>query len=152
MISLIVKQFGYGRIKPIKTDYPDNWMTFEFYDTPVGREISKFFGFQKAPVDYTITGLVCGAAEQLIKRKFITMESTCIGCGDQKCTIETLSQKHFEEKIQNLSNHEHKQTLKKILELEKRTDFDKESKKLMKNQNQKAIAIEEEYLKKQGIH
>jgi len=146
IISLIVKQFGYGKITPKKTNYKDDWLTFEFYDPPVGREVSKFFGFQKLPVDYSICGLVAGSAEQLIERKFITMETSCVGCGDEKCTIETLSPTHFREKLEGIKNKEQKEILSKIYALEEKTDFGKEVKILMKNRNKLAIINEQKYL------
>ena len=151
MISLIVKQFGYGPIKPIKTDYKDDWATFEFYDTPVSREISKFFGNQKMPVDYAIGGLLAGSAEQLIRRKFIALETTCLACGDNKCTLEILSKQHFAEKIKKIQNAEQKKVLEKILEMEKKTDFKKEVETLMKNRDKKAVLNEQQYLREQGI-
>ncbi|MFH1224174.1 MAG: 4-vinyl reductase [Candidatus Diapherotrites archaeon] len=151
LISLIVKQFGYGNIKVAKTNYEDDWLTFEFYDPPVGRELSKFFGFQKFPVDYAIAGLVAGCAEQLVGRKFITMETSCVACGDAKCTMETLSLSHFEEKLGKIKNKGQKELLSKILEIEKKTDFPAEVKKMMQNRDKRALFNERNYLASEKI-
>jgi predicted hydrocarbon binding protein len=146
MISLIVKQFGYGQITPKKTNYKEDWLTFEFYDPPVGRDVSKFFGFQEFPIDYSICGLVAGSAEQLIKRKFAAMETSCVGCGDGNCTVETLSLKHFKKKLNEIKNQKQKAILEKIYELEQKTDFGQEVKSLMKNRNKLALINEQQYL------
>ncbi|MBN2127171.1 MAG: hypothetical protein JW703_02130, partial [Candidatus Diapherotrites archaeon] len=104
MLALIVKQFGYGNIKPIKTDYKENWLSFEFADLPIAREHAKLFGFSETPVDFVIAGLVAGSAEQLLERKFIALESSCLGMGNDKCVIEVLSKENFEKKISTVTN------------------------------------------------
>lgn len=152
MMTLIVKQFGWGKIEAIKTDYKGNWMTFNFYDLPLAREVSKIYGFQKMPIDYITGGLISGAAEQLIKRKFITMEVSCAAMGDKVCSFETLSIENFKKRMEKIKNKEYKALLKKILEMEERTDFFKDVKELIKGKKQNANQNEQNFLKREGIN
>lgn len=151
MLTLIVKQFGWGKIETEKTKYEDDWLSFKFYDLPFPREIFKYFGKQQIPLDYMVAGLIAGSAEQLLKRKFITVETNCIATGDSTCYFETLSVKNFENRLQKISNNAQKKILEKILQIEKNTDFLEEIKKIKENKNKEAITFEQDYLKKEGI-
>lgn len=151
MLTLIVKQFGWGRIETEKTEYKDDWLSFKFYDLPDAREIRKFFGKQEFPVDYAVAGLISGCAEQLLKRKFITVESKCIASGDPACYFETLSLKNFEAFLSKVSNQKQKDVLVKILELEKATDFLLETERLRNGKEKEAVLAEKDYLNKFGL-
>ncbi len=152
MMTLLVKEFGWGEIEAIRTKYKDDWLTFNFHDLPDSREISKAFGFQKVPFDYMTAGLIAGSAEQLLERKFVVMETECVAKGDSRCVFETLSIENFKKKLDSITDSNYLTILKKILELEEKTDFFKETEKVKKSQNKKAQLSEQTYLKKEHIH
>ncbi len=148
MMGLISEQLGFGKIEVLKLGYGSDWATFRFYDPPIARESAKLFGPHTEPIDYAIAGLLAGSAEGLLKRRFITFETTCVGKKDDFCTFQTIGLDKAEDFIsKEIKNKEQNAVYKKILKLERETDFSQEAEGLLKNQNSAALASEKNYLK-----
>ena len=149
MMGLISEHLGFGKIEPQKLSYGQDWITFKFLDSPISRESVKLFGESEQPIDYSISGLIAGSAERVLERKFVTFETTCLANGESCCTFETFNLENAKKFVdEKMKNSKQKNIYNKILELEEKTDFKKESDTLLKNQNKKYVMAEEAYLKK----
>lgn len=147
LLSLTVKRFGYGTIEGDVLDYKNNKYRFYFYDAPTGRDFSKLYGESKIPVDYMVTGLVAGSAEQLLGTKMVGVETTCLAKGDNRCTVLVVPLDHVKNEILPNVDKNFKPLLKKIIKLEESEDFRSIASDLLQNQNKQFLLKEAEYLK-----
>lgn len=150
IMATISEQLGFGEIDTIKLKYDTDWATFEFHDSPIARESTKLFGTYKFPIDYSIAGLIAGSAEQLLKRKWVTVETTCVAMGHHCCTFQTIGVDAFREFLSKETNSARKSVYSKILSIEEKTDFGKEAQSLLDGQNKDAKMAEENYLREQS--
>jgi predicted hydrocarbon binding protein len=147
MMAQIVKRFGWGEITPIKTDYKKNEYSFKFSDPPIGREILKLYGKQKAPVDSMVGGLLAGSMEHILNKKLIAIETECLAMGKGSCLFNVVSPEAAEKTLLKKLKGDTKEIAKRAIELEKKHDFLKESVKLVKGQNKSAMSAELKFLK-----
>ncbi len=147
-MGLMSEHLGFGKIEAKKLSYDEDWMTFYFHDSPISRESKKLFGHFEEPIDYSVCGLIAGSAENVIKRKFVTIETTCIAKADKTCTFHTIGLNKVDKFINdNIKNEGQIEVLKKILTLENDLDIAKEAENLLANQAKDALSEEEEYLR-----
>jgi len=147
VIATMVERLGFGAIEAKRLNYGDTWLTMEFLDSPISREYAKMFGFSELPIDYSISGMTAGIQEQLMKRKIITVEIECIASKGARCRFESMSAEKFQTFLNKVKDEKQKEILNKIFDLEQKTDFFEESKKLMENKNKPAVQAELNYLK-----
>jgi hypothetical protein len=147
LLSLTVKRFGYGSIEGDVLDYKQNKYRFYFYDSPTGREFSKLYGKSKIPLDFMLTGLVAGSAEQLLGTKMMGVETTCLAKGDDKCTLLTLPLELVKKEVLPTIDTEFAPILKKIIKREEKEDMRSLAADLLRGQNKKFLLREAEYLK-----
>jgi len=145
MLSLISEHLGFGKIETLKLGYGQDWATLRFYDSPIARESAKLYGSFDGSIDYSICGLVAGSAENVLKRKFMNIETKCIASGDPFCEFQTVSLEKAKKIIDKIENKKQKEICEKILELDKKTDFAKLSKDLVAKQNKKELLKEANY-------
>ncbi len=146
MLSLVVKRFGWGKINPVITNYARNEYQYEFEDAPVAREVYKMYGKQDIPVDSMIAGLVGGSMEEILRKRFIALETSCLAQGKDRCTFVVVEPKAANSLLSKMKG-EQLELAKEIVEAERERDFAKEAAKLLKGQNKAAVAAERAYLK-----
>jgi predicted hydrocarbon binding protein len=150
IISTIVERLGFGTIEAKRLDYGDTWLTMDFLDSPISREYIKLFGFSEFPLDFSISGMTAGIQEQLMKRKIITAEIECLASRGTRCRFESMGLEKFQPFIEKIETQKQREVLTKILDIEKKTDFAFESKKILENINKEAVQSELNYLKNNG--
>ena len=147
VISTIVERLGFGAIEARRLDYGDTWLSMDFLDSPIAREYIKLFGMSEFPIDFSIAGMTAGIQEQLIKRKIITAEIECLAYKGNRCQFNSMTPNKFRKFLDNLKNEKQKSILSKIFELENKTDFKEESKRILDNIHLDAVKAEINYLK-----
>jgi predicted hydrocarbon binding protein len=147
MMGLISEHLGFGKIEVEKLSYDKDWLTFHFKDSPISRESIKLYGYFEEPIDYSISGLIAGSAENVIGRRFVTIETECIAKNDSVCTFHTIGLNKVDKFIkEKIVNNKQKKVLEKIIALENEIDIGKKADELIKNQNKKATQEEKNYL------
>ncbi|MFH1682506.1 MAG: 4-vinyl reductase [Candidatus Woesearchaeota archaeon] len=83
-ISGQTEMVGIGKFEWVRMDFKSNHFIIKG-TSPFAEEYQRFFGQQKAPVDYFLRGLFCGGIEAFVKEKLLCVETQCMSQGKKEC-------------------------------------------------------------------
>lgn len=96
---------GLGKFEVAKQDFNNNVFIIRSKVSPFADEYKRFFGVQKNPVDYWISGCLAGIIESLIKKQVLCLETSCVASGNTFCEFMIKPEDQWDKKSTLFKTH-----------------------------------------------